>query len=173
MAPSTKPSGNLGKIFWDPHLLIHTRRKLEQMTSRLLLVPKMLMILILSQLPPFLFKVMGYNSKSTSLAQQLRPSLGCPHPISKCLGSNSSSTPDSRFLQMSTWEAAGESSSTCLPNTHVGDWDWIPGSWLLPRSTPAYCRHLRKWTSEWKMAIYLSIHLSIYPSVSSSVFQIN
>lgn len=67
-------------------------------------------------------------------------SSGVPHgtpksPVSHfaVLTSNSSLVSNSSFLLVHTLEApVGESSSTWIPVTHMGDLDWIPSSWFQP-----------------------------------------
>lgn len=65
----------------------------------------------------------------------LRCCWGQLHPTSEYLSSSPGSTPS--LLLMCTWKAAGEGSSVYIPAIHIGDLDWVPGTWLWPNSAPS------------------------------------
>lgn len=79
--------------------------------------------------------------------------------ISYCLSLTSSSISDSSFLLIHMWAARGDDrSSTWIAPTHVGDLDYVLGSWLQPGPGPLV---LGLWVGNLQMK-YLCVSTSVF-----------
>lgn len=95
--PATVP------LFYSTGQVLYTLRSFQ------LLIPQVLQAEFLKQASPEQ-SVKNHLLRGRHLDAQWRGQVACMHSMLECLGSSTGSAPDSSFLQIANWVAAGESS---------------------------------------------------------------